>query len=314
LKLIPRKLEDLGEVWDFSERWEQHLLQSRDFPVYFTMTSQWMGLAADLWGGLGEIYLLEVERDRGLSQYLLWRLTSGSEGVVGEPILPSTDLNPLWRFPVTNAEFADLIHTLRTWMKSETGSEEGVLRLPVYDAPLPPGITGDNHALGSLSLLTDLQAFGSVDQWVYQVPPRELRKQLLKAERAREVELEIIRSPGAVSEEMDFFMDHLNLSVQDRGFLSMVYRVFAQKGWLAFFYLRLEGWLVAAASLVQFGKSITVHRVWEQPYEYRIPFRTILSWYILDQALANGVESIYNLPVEIGIPVTRRSLRIPLKG
>lgn len=301
--------QDIHKVWDIAPQWVSHLDQIQNGGVYFTMTPQWMGLSADLYGIRGELFHTQVETPEHSLQHFLvelfeeegqWRLT---------PALAPYPITPLWRFPVSNRWVPTLLRQLWDFTVDYIGHSQGEIFLPVYDEYLVLDHM-DNHTVGEVHVLSNLEAYASIDQLAYQIRNHHLRKKLLKISRLRDVEIEVMVSPTAVVETLDLFLDPLDLMAVDRAFLTLVYPLLAQQGWLRIYLLRMEGWLVAAASVVYFSRRATVHLYWEKPYEFRIPFLWALSWHILEDAFQNHIMEMYNFPLELGGHRPVRSLRI----
>lgn len=303
------RVVSLDEIWEVAPRWEEGLFRLQEEAVYFTMSPQWMGLSADLYGYAGDLFHARVETRVGEQHFLLEFLEREDETWQMMPALAPYPLTPLWRLPVPNRDVPRLLHALWDHALALAGHPQGEILLPVWDEVLALENI-DNHAIGQVRVLSSLGEVGSVDQLAYQIRNHHLRKKFLKAARLRDVELEILVSPGAVVEALDLFLDPLDLSFVDRAFLSMVYPLLAQKGWLKIFLLRMEGWLVAAASMVQFARRATVHLYWEKPYEFKIPFLWALGWYLLEHALEEGVMEVYNFPVELGGHKPVRQIRV----
>ena len=309
MKLTLNRVVSLDEVWDRALRWVEALSRLQEEAVYFTMTPQWMGLSADLYGYAGDLFHARVDTPVGEQHFLMEFFEQGDGTWRFAPPLAPYPLSPLWRLPVPTRDVPRVLRGLWDHACALAGHAQGEILLPVWDELLAlEGI--DNHAIGQVRVLSSLGQVASVDQLAYQIRNHHLRKKFLKAARLRDVELEILVSPGAVMEALDLFLDPLDLLLVDRAFLTMVYPLLAQRGWLKIFLLRMEGWLVAAASVVQFARRATIHLFWEKPYEFKIPFLWALSWYVLEHALEEGVMEVYNFPLELGGHKPVRQIRV----
>jgi len=309
MKLILSRVVSMDEVWDRASRWVEALSRLQEEAVYFTMTPQWMGLSADLYGYAGDLFYVRVDTPGGEQHFLMeFFEQEGGTWRFAPPLAPYP-LSPLWRFPVPTRDVPRVLRILWDHACDLAGHAQGEILIPAWDELLALE-SMDNHAVGQVRVLSGLGQVASVDQLAYQIRNPHVRKKFLKAARMPDVELEILVSPGAVMEALDLFLDPLDLLLVDRAFLTMVYPLLAQRGWLKLFLLRMEGWLVAAASVVHFAHRATVHLFWEKPYEFKIPFLWALSWYILEHALEEGVMEIYNFPLELGGQKPVRQIRV----
>ncbi len=305
--LAPR--ESVSEIWEVAPAWVEGLRHLQEGGVYFTMTPQWMGLSADLYGYRGRLFHAQVETEESGVQHFLMELFEEEGQWRFTPALAPHPITPLWRLPVSSRWVPSLLRKLWDFAVDQTGHPQGEILLPAWDTFLALEHM-ENHTVGELQVIAHLETYASVDQLAYQIRNHHLRKKFLKVARIRDVELEILVSPSAVMDTLDLFLDPLDLLAVDRAFLTMVYPLLAQQGWLKIFLLRMEGWLVAAASVVTFARRATVHLFWEKPYEFRVPFLWALSWYVLEDALEHGVQEIYNFPLELGGRRPVRSLRV----
>ena len=300
---------DPAVFWDLAEEW-MALLQTLPFQSPF-LSPYWVGVSHEYFWRFEELSLITLRENGALAGVApIGFFKTG--GTVRARFVTEPAVTDYADFIVGQKHRALLIGKSIQAVREEAGGDAVILDLRPLRGDSPTIWAFENLAAQNGLRVRKfeetrapyLELPDSFDAYLYKLRKKdrhELRRKLSRIQRLAEVNFEVFRTPQEVAEHLDDFFRLFALSCPEKrefltpgieAFFREVFVVLARQGWVRLYFLRADGWRVAAFLTLDYGDTLFVYNSGFDPQAAELSPGIVLIARIIEEAIAEGKKKL----------------------